>query len=105
MYLLIQLFSNYNPSFEIMKPAFENTPVGCPLRTLMAEEIAYGILGHSHVRKPEELDHFDGVIGFISDLMQIILKRRHEVIGERAEDIELMKAYIVGRGPKKYAFE
>lgn len=101
MWLLIKLVSSYTPTTQQVKLAFENTPIGSPLRTLLVENVCFYIrnndVGNSY------MDDFDGLVGFTAELTKAMRESNNKLVRDRAENPKLREKFMVGDGPRSYS--
>lgn len=97
-----------------VKLAFEHTPPGAKLRELMAEEVG-GRLAHGEIEY-EQLDMFDGIVGFTSVLarkakelqdLEVWFSSLQKTPGyddDREEWVnsDKWRSYMVGEGPQQH---
>ncbi|KAK5121397.1 hypothetical protein LTR85_005229 [Meristemomyces frigidus] len=109
--IMLELLHKLNtgvPSLDVVKTSFNRTPPGSKLRLLMAEEVAF-MLSEQNNKKmvPEDLDAFDGVVGFTSALtvalkyygeapIRVLRRLPHPGYGA----CDRWKLFMVGDGPK-----
>lgn len=101
---LIKDMESQDVPWIIAKVAFENTCNKVPLRTLLAQVIVAKYFSGNNTR---DLEEFDGVRGFIAELMKAIAlkdksKRGSNGLKVNLNDSGTWEKFMVGGGPKKH---
>jgi hypothetical protein len=104
---LLYMLDTEHIDLEVIKYAFNNTPPNSPLRKLMAREAVLTFYKPSGNPNPQDFEVFDGVSGFVVELMEAFAYKDSKRHGSGVRKTKLNKPeqrrkYIIGDGPQKH---
>lgn len=104
---LLSVLDTEHVALEVIRFAFENTPPNSILRKLMAREAVLTFYKKDGKRNPQDFEIFDGVSGFVVELMEAIAQKDEKkhgsaVLKTKLEDPEQWRKFLVGDGPYKH---
>jgi hypothetical protein len=105
--LMLHLLEKVDETYvtvDLVKLAFGNTPIGSPLRELMAGELVHVIQPPRAGYKHEDLEALDGIAGYTTALMHAIDRRASKdksVMGSKLFQGK-WKPFMLEDGPKKH---